>query len=124
MRADASVRGVLAPIELATLTIEPDRSETAKELARRAPPGRAAPVILIIVGAIAVTELYKMVVELYRQTYYGGLLIDNRTKPPTVTNDVKIPASMVFVIDGDGKTSEYASDDFTLDTLKAVLSLK
>ena len=124
VRADETVRGVLQPIEASSLTIEPDHSEAARELAARVPPGRAAPIILIIVGAIAVTELLKMIRELYRQTYYGGVLIDNRTQPPTITSDPAIPASMVFVIDHDGKTSEFTSDQFDLDALKIALKLK
>ena len=115
VRADETVRGVLQPIEASNLTIDnPTIPKRRKNLPRESPPGRAAPIILIIVGAIAVTELLKMIRELYRQTYYGGVLIDNRTQPPTITSDPAIPASMVFVIDHDGKTSEFTSDQFDL----------
>jgi hypothetical protein len=103
IRADQAARAVLAPIEQANLTIQPDNSEEAKALAARVPPGRAIPILVIIAGAIAVTELLKIIKELYRQNYYGGVLIDTRTQPPTITNDLKIPASMVFVIDASGK---------------------
>jgi len=124
IRVDETVRDVLQPIELSTLTVEPDKSEAAKELARRVPPGRAVPIILIIFGAIGVTELLKLIKELYRQTYYGGVLIDNRSQPPLVTSDPKIPANMVFVIDRDGKTSQFTSDQFSLEALKLALQLQ
>jgi hypothetical protein len=124
IRADDSVRAVIPPIAQRDLTIEPDRSEEAKELARRSPDTRAVPIILIIVGAIAVTELLKMIKELLRQTYYGGIVIDMRPQPPSVTNDPKIPANMVFVIDAEGKTKQFTDDQFSLNVLKLALKVK
>lgn len=124
IRADESVRAVIPPIAQGNLTIERDQSDEAKELARRSPDTRAAPVILVIVGAIAVVELLQMVKELLRQVYYGGVLIDTRSKPPIITSDPKIPADMVFVITADGKTNQFTKDQFSLDVLKLALSLK
>lgn len=124
IRADETARAVLPPIEQENLTIEPDHSEEAKDLARRVPPGRALPILVIIAGAIAVTELLQMIKELYRQTYYGGVLIDTRAQPPSITSDPKIPANMVFVIGADGKTSQYTGDQFSLDALKVALKVK
>ena len=124
IRADETVRDVLSPIELVTLKVEPDHSEVAKEFAAKVPPGRAAPIILIIVGAIAVTELLRMIKELYRQTYYGGVLIDVRTKPPTITSDLKLPANLVLVIDSNGEPSGYMAEDFGVAALKIALGIK
>ena len=124
VRGDETVRSVLEPIEEADLKIQPDNSKEAQELAKRVPPGRAVPVILIIAGAIAVIQLLKMIQELYRQTYYGGVLIDARSQPPLVTNDPKIPADMVFVIGSDGKTNQYTGDQFSLDALKLAFTVK
>jgi DNA-binding beta-propeller fold protein YncE len=124
VRGDDTVRAVLPPIELKNLTIEPDNSDEAKVLSSRVPPGRAAPFLIIIAGAIAVTELLKMVRELYRQTYYGGVVVDTRQNPPIITNDPKIPADMVFVIDADGKTTKYTGDSFSLDALKLAFKIK
>jgi hypothetical protein len=121
IRTDESVRALIPPIVQGTLTIEPDQSKEAKELAKRSPPDRAVPVLFIIVGAIAVTELLQMIQELVRQFYYGGVLIDTRSHPPNVTSDSKIPANMIFIIDADGKTTRYTSDQFSLDVLKAAL---
>jgi hypothetical protein len=104
--------------------IEPDRSEAAQDLARRSPPERALPIIFIIVGAIAVTELMEMIKELLRQVYYGGVVIDTRSQPPSVTSDPKIPANMIFVIDADGKTNRFTNDQFSVDLLKLALKVK
>ena len=124
IRADETVRAVLPPIEQATLTIQPDNSKDAKDLAARAPSGRALPILVIIAGAIAVTQLLQMIKELYRQTYYGGVLIDTRLQPPMITSDPRIPASMVFVIDSEGKTTQYTADHFSIDILKTALKAK
>jgi hypothetical protein len=72
IRADDSVRAVLSPIAQGNLTIEPDQSEAAEDLARRSPPQRAVPVFFIIIGAMAVTELVQMIRDMLRQVYYGG----------------------------------------------------
>jgi hypothetical protein len=124
IRADEIVRAVIPPIAQRNLTIEQDQSEEARDLARRAPPSKAVPIILIIVGAIAVTELLQMIRELLRQAYYGGVVIDTRSQPPSVTSDPKIPADMVFVIDAEGKTTRYTNDQFSLDVLKLALKGK
>lgn len=124
IRVDDRARAVLRPIEQKNLTIEPDNSQEAKELAERVPPGRAFPVLVIIGGAIAATELLKMIQELYRQTYYGGVLIDTRQQPPLISSDTKVPGNMVFVIDAQGKTTQYTSDQFSLDALKLVLNVQ
>jgi hypothetical protein len=124
IRADDSVRAVIPPIAQRNLTIEPDQSEAAQDLARRSPPQRAVPVIFIIIGAMALTELAEMISEMLRQIYYGGVVIDLRSQPPSVTSDPKIPANMVFVIDTEGKTTRYTSDRFSLDVLKMALKEK
>ena len=124
IRADESVRAVIPPIAQGNLTIERDQSEEAKELAQRSPETRAAPIILIIVGAIAVTQLLMMIKELLRQFYYGGVLIDTRLQPPSVTNAPTIPANKVFVINADGSTKEFTNDQFSLDILRQVLKVK
>ena len=41
-----------------------------------------------------------------------------------ITSDPKIPGNMVFVIDAEGKTKQYTSDQFSLDALKAALRVK
>jgi hypothetical protein len=53
------------------LTIEQDESDEAKELIRRSPPARAVPIVLIIVGTMAVPLVVQMIREALRQIYYG-----------------------------------------------------
>jgi hypothetical protein len=121
MRIDDGVRAGIPPVVQQNLTIEQDQSEAAKELIRRAPPTRAVPVIMIIAGAMAIPVVLQMIKELLRQTYYGGVIIDTRPQPPTVTSDPKIPANMVFVIKTDGKTSQFTSNQLSPDLIRALL---
>jgi hypothetical protein len=101
IRADETVRAVLPPIIQGNLAIEADQSKEANDLAK----------------------LMQMIKELLRQVYYGGVIIDTRSQPPSVTSDLQIPANMVFVIGKDGKTTQYKNDKFSLDVLKLALKL-
>jgi hypothetical protein len=124
MRVDESVRAVIPPIAQRNLTIERDQSEEAKDLIRRAPPERAVPIIFIIAGAMAVPMVLQMIREALRQTYYGGVVIDMRSQPPSVTSDPKIPGNMVFVIETGGKTTRYTSDQLSPELLGPLLKAK
>jgi hypothetical protein len=115
------VRAVIPPIIQRNLTIAPDQSEEAKDLARRVPPERAVPIIFIIAGAMALPVVLQMIREALRQTYYGGVMIDMRSQPPNVTSDPKIPGNMVFVVDTDGKTTRYTSDQLSPEVLGSLL---
>ncbi|MDF0584171.1 hypothetical protein [Bradyrhizobium yuanmingense] len=104
------------------LTITADDSETAKELVARTPAGRAAPVVLIIVGAIAAINISKLLIQLVRATYYGGVVIDARGNTIQISNDVKIPAGLVIVLARDGTKATFKESDITTDLVNAVLS--
>jgi hypothetical protein len=121
IRVDEGARATISVLAQASLKIERDESEEAKQLIGRAPPGRAAPIIFIIVGAIATTELLEMIREMLRQFYYGGVTIDTRTQPPTVTSDPKIPASVIVVINADGTARQLTNDQLSPNVLKSVL---
>jgi hypothetical protein len=124
MRVDESVRAAIPPLAQRALTIEPDRSQEAKDLALRSPPQRAVPVIFIIVGALTVPIVLQMIREALRQTYYGGVIIDMRAEPPSVTSDPKIPGNMVFVIETGGKTTRYTSDQLSPELIGTLLKAK
>jgi hypothetical protein len=124
MRVDESVRAAIPPLAQRSLTIEPDRSQEAKELALRSPPERAIPIIFIIAGAMAVPMVLQMIREALRQTYYGGVIIDLRAQPPSVMNDPKIPGNMVFVIETGGKTTRYTSDQLSPELIGTLLKAK
>jgi hypothetical protein len=121
IRADESVRGLLPPIAQQNLAITPDQSAVAREMAARAPSERAAPIILIIVGAIALVKIVEMIHELGREFYYGGVIVDGRKSPPEISNDVKIPPGVVFVFQADGSVKQFRSDDVPVDLVAAVL---
>jgi hypothetical protein len=124
IRVDESVRAAIPILAQRNLTIEPDQSEEAKALARRAPPERAVPILFIIVGAMAVPVVLQMIREALRQTYYGGVVLDMRSQPPSVISDPKIPGDMVFVIESGGKTTRYTSDQLSPALLGALLKEK
>jgi len=65
------VRAIIPPIVQRNLTIEPDQSNDAKDVARRSPPERAADHIHYC-WAIAVPVALQMIREALRQTYYGA----------------------------------------------------
>jgi hypothetical protein len=124
VRADEVVRGVLPPIALRSLTISPDMSPTARELQSRAPAERAAPVILIIVGALALVQIVEMINEMVRQFYYGGVIIDGRKTPPEITNDPKIPAHVILVFQADGTVKQFSAGELPSSLLETVLKAK
>jgi hypothetical protein len=121
IRADETVRGVLPPIALRNLTMELDQSVLAREMAARAPPERAVPVILIIIGALALTQIVQLIHELVRQYYYGGVVVDGRKSPPEISNDPKIPANMVIVFSSDGTVKQFSSGNLPLNLLESVM---
>jgi hypothetical protein len=65
-----------------------------------------------------------MIREALRQTYYGGVILDMRSQPPTVANDPKIPGNTVFVIETGGKTTRYTSDQLSPELLGSLLKAK
>jgi hypothetical protein len=75
----------------------------------------------MIAGAMAVPMVLQMIREALRQTYYGGVMLDMRSRPPSVTSDPKIPGNMVFVIEADGKTTRYTSDQLSPELLGTLL---
>jgi hypothetical protein len=124
IRVDDSVRGLVPPILLNTVRIEPDSSAFARDLADRSPPARAVPVIFIIVGTLTIPIVLQMIQELLRETYYGGVVIDARSSPPNITSDPRIPANMVFVTNADGKTNQFTSNQLSADLLRKILNMK
>ena len=124
IRADEVVRGVLPPIALRSLTISPDMSSSAIEMRSRAPAERAAPIILVIVGAIALVQIVQMINEMVRQFYHGGVVIDGRKVPPEITNDPKIPAHLILVFQADGTVRQFSAGELPSNLLESVLKAK
>jgi hypothetical protein len=124
IRVDDAVRQSIPPIVQRNLVIEPDPSDEAKELVRRSPPSRAVPIIFIVVGAMSIPLIVQMMREALRQVYYGGVLIDMRKQPVTVTSDPQIPANMIFMIDPEGKTTRFTSDQLSPELLISFMNTK
>jgi hypothetical protein len=124
IRADQTIRAIIPPLAQQKLTIERDDSGEAKELIEQVPAGRAVPIIFIIVGAMALPVVLEMMREALRQTYYGGVVLDLRTQPPTITSNPKLPANTVFVIDPLGKTTPYTSDQLSPEVLGPLFKVK
>jgi hypothetical protein len=124
IRLDDSVRQSIPPLVQRNLIIEPDQSDEAKELVRRSPPSRAVPIIFIVVGAMSIPLIVQMMREALRQVYYGGVLIDMRKQPVTVTSDPQIPANMIFMIDAEGKTTRFTSDQLSPELLISFFKAK
>ena len=74
----------------------------------------------IVAGAISIPVVVQMMREALRQVYYGGVLVDTRTQPVSVKSDPSIPGNMVFVIDAEGKTTRYTSDQLSPELLLSV----
>jgi hypothetical protein len=124
IRADETVRGLLPPVALRNLVVEPDRSPDASELAKHAPGERAAPIILVIVGALTLIQILEMIKEMVREYYYGGVLIDARKSPPNILNDLRIPANTLVLIQPDGTIGHFSVDSLPADLLETVLRAK
>ena len=122
IRTDETVRGILPPVVQQNLTIAPDRSALAQQMASRAPLERAAPLILIIVGAIAVVQIAEMVNEMVREYYYGGVIVDGRKSPPEITNDPRVPANTVIVFQADGTATQIKGGELSAGLLESVLN--
>lgn len=73
-------------------------------------------------GVIAIPVLWNAILEMVRQTEYGGVIIDLRTRPPMITNSLAIPANLVTTIHPDGTKESYESQSFFRDTLQTLLS--
>jgi hypothetical protein len=117
IRVNDSVRQSIPLMLQQNLKIEVDKSREAEELIRNSPPARAVPIFFFIIGAMAVPVVMQMIIEALRQIYYGGVLIDLRSQPPTITSDLKIPANMVFVTGADGKLNQYKSDQLSPEVI-------
>jgi hypothetical protein len=105
---DSAVKAI--PIDARqNLSITRDNSPEAAELIAAAPPQKAIPVIFLAVGALSIPVIWDAILEMVRETEYGGVIIDTRRRPPEVTNNKKIPAGFVFVIHEDGSTEKMES---------------
>jgi hypothetical protein len=69
--------------------------------------------VFIISGLVLLPYLAKAVLALRRSMTYGGIVIDMRGPKVAVDTDKSLPASMILVIDADGKHTLYESSEIS-----------
>jgi hypothetical protein len=108
--------------ERADLEVTEDTSPAAERLKASSPPGKAVPIIYLIVGILSIPSVWAAVQEMLRRHEYGGVVIDTRTNPVNIRHDQAVQADLVFVIRADGSTERVQSTLATEDFLKGILS--
>jgi len=98
-----------------------DTSAAAEDLKKRSPPGKAIPIIYLIVGVLSIPSVWAAIQEMLRRHEYGGVVIDARTIPANIHHDPSVQADLVMVIHADGSTETVRSTLATEDFLKAIL---
>jgi hypothetical protein len=107
--------------ERADLEVTEDTSPEAEDLKKRSPPGKAIPIIYLIVGLLSLPSIWASIQEMLRRREYGGVIIDTRTTPANIHHDPSVQADLVLVIRADGSTESVRSTLATQDFLKGVL---
>jgi hypothetical protein len=107
--------------ERAGLDVTEDTSPAAEGLKARSPPGKAVPIIYLIVGALSIPSIWSAVQEMLRRHEYGGVVIDTRAIPANIHHDQVLPADVVMVIRADGSTETLRSSLATEDFLNNLL---
>ncbi|MGH6837846.1 MAG: hypothetical protein ACREDT_03425 [Methylocella sp.] len=104
------------------LEVTEDTSPAAEALKARSPPGKAIPIIYLVVGILSLPSIWSAVQEMLRRHEYGGVIIDARASPPNIHHDQSLQADLVLVIRADGSTETVRSTMATENFLKTVLS--
>ena len=107
--------------ERADLEVTEDTSPEAQALKARSPPGKAIPIIYMIVGLLSLPSIWASIQEMLRRREYGGVIIDTRTTPANIHHDLSVQADLVLVVRADGSTESVRSTLATQDFLKGVL---
>jgi hypothetical protein len=107
--------------ERAGLEVREDTSPAAEDLKARSLPGKAVPIIYLIVGLLSLPSIWGTVQEMLRRREYGGVIIDTRMTPANIHHDQSVPADLVLVIKPDGSNQTVPSTLATEDFLKGVL---
>lgn len=108
--------------ELERLEVTEDTSPAAQGLKARSPPGKAIPVIYLIVGSLSLQSVCAVVQEMLRRSEYGGVTINALTSPPSIYHGQSVPAGLVRVNRADGSTETVRSTQVTEDFCKGALS--
>jgi hypothetical protein len=117
IQLDSGTLQVIPGDERADVRVEEDRSVAAKTLVEHSPPGRAIPIIYIVVGVLSLPVIWDTVREMLRREYYGGVIIDARQAPASITHDKTLPAGIVLFIGPDGNSKKYEAPNIPEDLL-------
>jgi hypothetical protein len=124
MQLDQQALNAVPGDERAGLEVTEDTSSTARDLKARSSPGKALPIIYLIVGILSLPSIRGVVQEMLRRHEYGGVVIDTRTSPANIRSDLTAQADSVVVILADGSTESVRSTLVTEDFLRRVLHYK
>jgi hypothetical protein len=122
MQLDQQALNALPGDERAGLEVTEDTSPAAQDLKARSEPGKALPTIYLIAGILSLPSIRGAVQEMLRRHEYGGVVIDTRTSPAKIGNDLTAQADWVLVIRADGSMERVRSTLVTEDFLKRVLN--
>ena len=124
MQLDQQALNAVPGDERVGLEVTEDKSPAAQDLRAHSSPGKALPIIYLIAGVLSLPSIRGAVQEMLRRHEYGGVVIDTRTSPANIRNDLTAQADSVLVIRADGSTESIRSTLVTEDFLKHVLNFR
>ena len=124
MQLDQQALNAVPGDERVGLEVTEDTSSAAQGLKAHSLPGKALPIMYLISGVLSLPSIRGAVQEMLRRHEYGGVVIDARTRPANIRNELTAQADAVLVIRADGSTESVRSTLFTEDFLKRVLNYR
>lgn len=122
IQLDQQALNTLPGDERAGLEVTEDKSPEAQALKKRSPPGKAVPIIYIVIGILSIPSILAAVQEMLRRYQYGGVIIDTRTSPVTIRHDPSVQGELALVIRADGSVETFHSTVVTQDFIKSVFA--
>jgi predicted phosphoribosyltransferase len=121
MQLDQQALNAVPGDERVGLEVTEDTSPAAQELKERSLPGKTLPIIYLIAGVLSLSSIRSAVQEMLRHREYGGVVIDTRTRPANIRNELTAQADSVVVFRADGSMESVRSTLVTEDFLRHVL---
>jgi hypothetical protein len=121
MQLDQQALNAVPGDERVGLEVTEDTSPAAQDLKTRSLPGKTLPIIYLIAGVLSLSSIRGAVQEMLRHREYGGVVIDTRTRPANIRNELTAQADSVVVIRADGSLESVRSTLVTEDFLRHVL---
>jgi hypothetical protein len=90
------------------------------ESIRRSPnddDSRGGPLLVIIVGVIALVWLAEAILRLRREIRYGGIIVEDRGSRLRIRNDPRLPGRVIIIKDKNGVTVKELSGSVTTGEL-------